>query len=126
AEQVHHPVLMDDLIVAEPRAYKLQTGEPYSTPGSEKPWVMSSVRGGCGTISGSSHCVYYRNSNPMINDLSSTEGEQRISSASRTGCWINVIAAGGVLLMPEASSGCTCNYSIQTSIAFIPKNNAVE
>ena len=126
AEQVHHPVLMDNVIVAEPRAYDLKTGEPYSPPGGEQPWVMSSVRGGCGTISGSSYCVYYRNSNPMINDLSSNEGEQRISSASRTGCWINMIAAGGVLLMPEASSGCTCNYSIQTSIAFIPKNNAVE
>ncbi|MDP8242600.1 MAG: PQQ-binding-like beta-propeller repeat protein [Candidatus Hinthialibacter antarcticus] len=120
AEQVHHPVLMDDVIVAEPLAYKLKTGEPYSPPGDEKRWSMPNSRGGCGTISGSAYCVYYRNSNPMIQDLADNDGQQRISSANRTGCWINVIAAGGVLLMPEASSGCTCNYSIQTSIAFIP------
>lgn len=120
AEQVHHPVLMDDVIVAEPRAYHIKTGEAYSAPGVEAPWTMSQGRAGCGTISGSAYCVYYRNGNPMIHDLASSAGEQRISSVNRMGCWINVIAAGGVLLMPEASSGCTCNYSIQTSIAFIP------
>ncbi len=125
AEQVHHPVLMDGLIVAEPRAYHLETGEPYAAPGSETPWIMSQGRSGCGTISGSEYCVYYRNGNPMIHDLSTSEGEQRISSVNRTGCWINVIAAGGLLLMPEASSGCTCNYSIQTSIGFIPVSDSM-
>ena len=32
-----------------------------------------------------------------------------------------MIPAGGLLLIPEASSGCTCNYSIQTSLAFLPR-----
>ena len=29
--------------------------------------------------------------------------------------------AGGLLLVPEASSGCTCNFAIQTSLAFRPR-----
>ena len=38
----------------------------------------------------------------------------------RPGCWINLLPAGGLLLAPEASSGCSCNFSVQTSLALTP------
>jgi len=48
-------------------------------------------------------------------------GQQKpVTTETRPGCWINLIPAGGLLLAPEASSGCTCNFSVQTSLALIP------
>jgi hypothetical protein len=38
----------------------------------------------------------------------------------RPGCWINVIPAGGLLLMPDATDRCTCSYLIKTSIVLQP------
>jgi len=40
---------------------------------------------------------------------------------SRPGCWINTIPAGGLVLIPESSSGCTCGFALQTSLAFVPE-----
>ena len=37
----------------------------------------------------------------------------------RPACWINTLPAGGIVLMPEASSSCSCSYSFQTSLALI-------
>ena len=28
----------------------------------------------------------------------------------RPGCWLNAIPAGGVVLVPDATSGCQCSY----------------
>ena len=40
----------------------------------------------------------------------------------RSGCWLGMIPAGGVLLAPEASAGCSCANAIQTSIGYVPKH----
>jgi hypothetical protein len=40
-----------------------------------------------------------------------------VSSATRPSCWISMIPAGGLLLMPEGSHGCDCSQNIQTSLA---------
>ena len=32
----------------------------------------------------------------------------------------NCFPAGGLLLIPEASSGCTCDYPLQTTIVYAP------
>lgn len=49
-----------------------------------------------------------------------TKQYSKITTVTRSGCWINMIPAGGLLLVPEASSGCTCNFAVQTSLAFLP------
>ena len=38
----------------------------------------------------------------------------------RPGCWINFIPAGGLLLVPEASSGCACPFPIVCTTVFKP------
>ena len=45
----------------------------------------------------------------------------RINHVTRPGCWIGILPVGGLVLMPETSSGCTCGFPIQTSMAFRPK-----
>jgi hypothetical protein len=38
----------------------------------------------------------------------------------RPGCWINAIPAGGLILMAEAASGCTCSCLNQATCALHP------
>lgn len=51
-------------------------------------------------------------------DLRQDSGVHWLGQA-RPSCWINMIPAGGMLLMPEGSSGCTCPYNYQTSLAMV-------
>ncbi|MHC4800017.1 MAG: T9SS type A sorting domain-containing protein, partial [Planctomycetota bacterium] len=46
-----------------------------------------------------------------------------ITTVSRPGCGITIIPAGGLLNIPESSSGCTCNFGIQTSMALLTNKN---
>ena len=114
-EQDHHPVVVGRKLICEPFAYDIVTGKPL------KDWAWkNSHRKGCGTISASASSLFFRHSNPTMFDLESGS-YQKVTTSSRPGCWINMIPAGGLLLVPEASSGCTCNhYPIQTSFAFLP------
>ena len=34
-------------------------------------------------------------------------------------CWINMIPAGGLVVVPEGSSSCVCGYNYKTSMAFV-------
>ena len=116
-EQIHHPVIMGDKIVSEPCVFRLETGERIDPKGRSQDWVMSS-RGGCGTISGCENFIFYRDGNPAVHDFD-TDQRYHINSVTRPGCWINIIPASGMVLIPESSSGCTCSYSIQTSLGYI-------
>ena len=57
---------------------------------------------------------------PFMFDLK-TGTRQALTTVSRPGCWINTLAVGGLVVIPEASAGCTCGYSIQTSLALSPE-----
>ena len=112
-EQDHHPVIAGDLLCCEPVAYDLHTGK-------RRDWGWTTThRAGCGQISASSNSLFFRHRNPTMFDLKENT-YSRITTTTRPGCWINLIPAGGLLLAPEASSGCTCKFAIQTSMAFRP------
>ena len=94
--------------------YNLTTGELLAE-------LNLSKRGyGCGTLSASSKALFFRSGNPASYQLDSHTIEP-ITKVSRPGCWINMIPASGMLLIPEGSSGCTCNYAVQGSMAFVPR-----
>ena len=120
-EQVHHPVIRADTIVAEPLVYELETGRVLDKKGDEGA-IYLAARNGCGTISASSSCVFYRNRNPVGIDFSQDSIPRPLTRISRPGCWINIIPAGGLVVIPEASSGCVCSFSLQTSMALAPVN----
>jgi len=113
-EQDLHPVIVGDHLYCEPFAYSLQTGQPLN----DWKWTAGRRRG-CGTISASASAFFFRHSHPTMFDLAGNE-YSKVTTSSRPGCWINMIPAGGLLLIPEASSGCTCNYAVQSSMAFLP------
>jgi hypothetical protein len=56
---------------------------------------------------------------PVPEIVFATLGGLTAATAARPGCWINMVPAGGLLNIPEYSSGCTCGYSIQTSLSFL-------
>jgi len=113
-EQDHHPVIVGDTLYCEPYAYDLHTGKPLTN----WPWRKEHRRG-CGTMSASASSLFFRQANPTMFDLEKNQ-YSKVTTITRPGCWINMIPAGGLLLIPEASSGCTCNFAVQTSLAFLP------
>ncbi len=113
-EQVQHSAIVGDTVYNTGFAVKLRSGEPI--PGWK--WQKSDK---CGAVSTSALCAFSRYSNPRMFDLK-TGDYMALTQVTRPGCWINIIPAGGMVLIPEASSGCTCYYSIQTSLALSPRD----
>jgi outer membrane protein assembly factor BamB len=113
-EYNRHPTIIEETVYAWPYAYQLKTGERVED------WRFDRLGHGCGGISASVHSLFWRGKNPWTYDLTPGGGPQRLTNITRPGCWINMIPAGGLLLVPEASSGCTCPFSIQASMAFRP------
>ena len=114
-EQWQHPVIIGDRIYSRPYDFDLQTG---------KKGQKHIYRGGhgCGGWTASTFYLYGRGSNPRMYDLSlDSTGGDSLTTVSRPGCWLNIIPAGGLVLIPESSSGCTCAYPIQTSLALVPR-----
>ncbi len=113
-EQWQHPVIHDGTIYARPYAFNLATGTKLD-------YVAYRGGHGCGGMTGSVHYLFGRGSNPRMYPLDTAETSGiPLNTVSRPGCWLNMIPAGGLLLIPESSSGCTCAYPMQTSIAFSP------
>jgi outer membrane protein assembly factor BamB len=113
-EQDQHPAIVGDTVYTSGLAYSLHTGEIRSD------WKWKRGGFGCGTISASACCLFNRGNIPQMTELKSAK-QTSLSNIIRPGCWINMIPAGGMVLIPEASSGCTCPYSIQTSMALVPR-----
>lgn len=134
-EQVHHPVLLRRnngrlVLVAEPFFYDLKTGnrtgptpadiESKSENGRPSQWAIRRPGHSCGTLSGAGNCLFFRATNPTVLNLNLGAPEFTALAPSRPGCWINMLPATGRLLIPEASASCVCQFSLQTSMAFVP------
>jgi hypothetical protein len=111
--------------MAEPVLYDLEHGELVRLGAQPEAWRLIRPGHSCGTISGSADCLFFRANNPTVLDMGAlAAGTQHLQklAPSRPGCWINIIPAGGLLLIPEASASCVCHYSLQTSMAFRPRS----
>lgn len=114
-EYNRHPTIIEQTVYAWPYAYHLKTGNRL------KGWEFDRRGHGCGGVSASAQCLFWRGHNPWMYDLGPNGGALRLNKVNRPGCWINIIPAGGLVLIPEASSGCTCGFALQTSMAFVPQ-----
>lgn len=117
-EQVQHSAIVGDVVYNTGFACRLRTGEPAPV----WKWQKSPT---CGTITTSARCAFSRYSNARMFDLA-TGQHTDLTTVVRPGCWVNIIPAGGLVLVPEAASGCICGYPLQTSIAFLPLASAGE
>lgn len=117
-EQVQHPAIVEEVVYGPDFAFHLLTGQPYAG----WKWKKSHK---CATLSTSRYCAFSRFTDaklPYMFDLQSGQSSP-LTTATRPGCWINTIPAGGLILIPEASAGCTCEYPIQTSLALAPADD---
>ena len=119
------PVVIGDLIYAQPWAYDLATGQPKLRPhpltGELQPWCVHRGAGGaCGAISASAETMFFRSDAGACYDLQADQGITR-RGGQRWGCWINAIAAGGLLLVPEGSAECDCPYALQCTTVLVPR-----
>jgi hypothetical protein len=113
-EQNRHPTIAGGIAYLWPYAYELQTGRRLEA------WKMDRRGHGCGGVAASQGAIFWRGGTPWMQDLGTGGAARRVTTITRPGCWINMIPAGGLVLIPEASSGCTCPYAVQTTMALAP------
>jgi outer membrane protein assembly factor BamB len=112
-EQTQHPMIVGETVYGPGFARHLRTGESLPVWN----WNKSPQ---CATVSASATCAFSRQGgNPTIADLA-TGKEIKLTRVTRPSCWINTLPVGGIVVIPEGSSGCTCGYSIQTTLALAP------
>jgi outer membrane protein assembly factor BamB len=113
-EQIHRAVIMNNVVYTEPFAFDLQTGQEKTD------WKLNRNGHSCGNISAADGVLYFRATNPAVCIPDEGSKGQQLNNTTRPGCWINMIPAGGLLMIPEASSGCSCNFPLQMSIVYQP------
>lgn len=118
------PVVIGDQIIIEPRACDLRTGkirmrvDPITA--KQVPWEFLRPGHTCAITSAAPNTLFYRSSCVAFYDLARDAGVA-LFGGIRPGCWINMIPANGLVLVPEASVGCTCSYPLRGSFALVNK-----
>lgn len=95
----------------------LHTGEMTQNPELFNFWIHSKT---CAVPTASATGLYFRRNSCYMYDLPS-ERLVDLTGVTRPSCWMSIIPAGGLVLMPEASSGCTCGFALQTSVVLVPR-----
>ena len=108
---LQHPVVIGGTYYSDQWAFDLETGRELRDDLPE--------RRGCGTMSASSHSMFFRHYFHGMWNLDTNKRSQ--FEGIRSGCWLGLIPAGGMLLAPETSAGCSCTHSIQTSVGYLPR-----
>lgn len=111
AKYLSRPILNDRTIYAEPRAWDLTTGR-------ELPFKLTRSYG-CGILAASEWMLVFRSGTLGYVDLPAA-GQTENYGGIRPGCWVNAIPAGGLVLLADAASWCTCSYLNQATIALQP------
>lgn len=101
ATYVTRPLINDYTVYAQGGAWDLLTGEP-------RPFKLNRSYG-CGQIASSRHLMLFRSATLGYLNLS-PEAEVENFGGIRPGCWINALPVGGLVLLPDASAGCSCSY----------------
>ena len=76
---------------------------------------------GCGGFAASAATLFFRKGPLSYFDIERRGATQPLVAGQRPNCWISFVPAGGIVLAPEGSAGCTCPYPIQGSVAMYPK-----
>jgi outer membrane protein assembly factor BamB len=125
ANYLHRPIVIGKQLLAEPWMYDLETGEQitrnHPVSGLAEPWSMMRTGHHCGMVTAcDSGMLLFRSGFTGFADLNQDEGIRHFSG-HRLGCWINAIAAGGLVMIPEASAGCVCQFSLASTIVLEPR-----
>ena len=117
-EQDKHAMIIGNVVYHKWGSFNLDTGASAGRTWSSTSCADASAsanyiytRGGGATLLSGTAIVYDKNggsAGDMCNDM-------------RTGCYISIIPAGGLTILPPYSAGCTCGpYTMQTTVAWRP------
>ncbi|WP_395747465.1 PQQ-binding-like beta-propeller repeat protein [Prosthecobacter sp.] len=122
----HRPVVVDNEIIAEPWSYDLYTGtqktRKHPLTGEESAWMFARPGHHCGAISATPNMMFFRSKFTAFYDRDTDSGTEHFAG-HRLGCWINTIPANGLVMIPEASAGCVCLFSIASTVVFEPRED---
>ncbi|MBC8350769.1 MAG: PQQ-binding-like beta-propeller repeat protein [Planctomycetes bacterium] len=123
----HRPIVVEDQIIAEPWSFALHTGEEkqreHPITGEETTWQFSRPGHHCGMITATPNTLFFRSGFTGYYDLYSDSGVSHFAG-QRMGCWVNAIPGNGLLMVPEASAGCVCQFSIAATVVMEPRQDA--
>ena len=113
------PLIMGDTIYIEPRACSLLDGSikerEHPITGDSVDWEFLRPGHSCGIVTASPHSIFYRSFCAAIVNVEKDTGLQ-LFGGIRPGCWNNLIPGNGLVSMQESSAGCTCSYSLRTTV----------
>jgi len=115
ADYQSRPIINGQTIYAQGGAWELLTGKavPFDFRRSY----------GCGILASGTHMLLFRSATLGYYDLSGAKRTENFGGA-RPGCWINAIAAGGLVLVPDATAGCGCSYVNKAWFALQPDHRS--
>ena len=108
-------MIIGDDIYLKYGCYNLQTGNTLNR-------TFDSTS--CTDFSASANHLFSRNENrATIHNINAGGSGSALCSVMRPGCYISIMPAGGVILLPPYSAGCTCGNpgTLQTTIAWLPE-----
>jgi outer membrane protein assembly factor BamB len=127
ANYMNRPAVVGNDIYAEPWAFNLQTGEtkkrPHPLTGAESDWRFSRPGHHCGVITATPNMMFFRSGFIGYYDLYQDSGTRHFAG-QRLGCWVNAIPANGLVMIPEASAGCVCQFSIASTVVMEPRTKS--
>ena len=114
------PAIVGDTIIWEKYSFDVRSGKKLPRE------VVRSY--GCGSVSASRNMLFFRSGTVGYLDLTAPpKDKRRITTREiqnfggiRPGCYINIVPAGGIVLIPDSSSSCSCSYFNQCWIALQP------
>jgi outer membrane protein assembly factor BamB len=122
----HRPIIVVDQIIAEPWSFDLHTGNEkqreHPLTGELAKWQFSRPGHHCGGLTATPNTLFFRSGFTSYYDLYSDSGVSHFSG-QRMGCWINAIPGNGLLMVPEASAGCVCQFSIAATVVMEPRTD---
>lgn len=123
ANYMNRPAVIGDEIFAEPWAFELHTGKaktrPHPLTGEDSEWRFSRPGHHCGVITATPNMMFFRSGFIGYYDLYADSGTRHFAG-QRLGCWINAIPGNGLVMIPEASAGCVCQFSIASTVVMEP------
>lgn len=88
--------------------------------GEAVPWSVMRPGHHCGMLTASDNMLLFRSGFTGFFDLESDSGTSHFAG-HRLGCWINAIPTNGLVVIPEASAGRVCIFSIASTIVMEPR-----
>lgn len=125
ANYMNRPAVINEYVYAEPWAFELKTGaakqRQHPVTGLADDWQFSRPGHHCGIITATPNMMFFRSGFIGYYDLYKDSGTQHFAG-QRLGCWINAIPGNGLVMIPEASAGCVCQFSIASTVVMEPKS----